>query len=358
MTGLSLTGTGASNYSLSEPTGLTANITPATLTYLATAASSTYGSTPLALTGRVTGFVNGQNMSNATTGTLAFTTTATATSNVGSYAITGSGLTADNGNYTFVQATGNGTALTINPLPVTLAGSQIYNGGTIISASSLTLTDGLFGATAASIGLTGSGSVASPNVSAGSQALHLTGLSVTNSNYTLTNGSGTVTIAPRPIIITALNESRVIGLPNPPLVYQIGGDGLVSGDFLTGGLTTAATQQSTGGTYPIVQGTLAAGSNYAVTFIPGTFTIQPYSQPDSTTLASTLVNENLFVLGRAIDPHPFLFLPFGAPAAPSVVPGQTFTDPRFDDVVVCNGQICFVLPPRPERTSQLENLIQ
>jgi len=38
---------------------------------------------------------------NATTGTLTFTTPATVTSNVGQYAINGSGLVANNGNYTF-----------------------------------------------------------------------------------------------------------------------------------------------------------------------------------------------------------------------------------------------------------------
>jgi MBG domain (YGX type) len=47
-----------------------------------------------------------------------FTSTATSLSNVGSYAINGSGLTANNGNYVFVQAAGNATALTITPAPI------------------------------------------------------------------------------------------------------------------------------------------------------------------------------------------------------------------------------------------------
>jgi hypothetical protein len=42
-------------------------------------------------------------------------------SNVGSYAINGSGLTANNGNYSFVQTAGNATALTITPAPPPLA---------------------------------------------------------------------------------------------------------------------------------------------------------------------------------------------------------------------------------------------
>src|SRR5262249_49070870 len=39
--------------------------------------------------------------------------------NVGQYAINGSGLTANNGNYTFQQAPANATALTINPAVLT-----------------------------------------------------------------------------------------------------------------------------------------------------------------------------------------------------------------------------------------------
>jgi hypothetical protein len=59
----------------------------------------------------VTGFVGGDTPGSATTGTLAFTTTATPLSPAGNYAINGSGLTA--GNYTFVQASGNAIALTV-----------------------------------------------------------------------------------------------------------------------------------------------------------------------------------------------------------------------------------------------------
>ena len=57
--------------------------------------------------------VNGDTLATAATGTLSFTSPATAASNVGSYAITGSGLTANNGNYVFVQAAGNATALAL-----------------------------------------------------------------------------------------------------------------------------------------------------------------------------------------------------------------------------------------------------
>ena len=108
-------------------------VDPATLTYTANGASQTYGGATPTLTGTVTGFVNGQNQADATTGTLTFSTPATAASNVGTYAINGSGLTADNGNYVFVQAAGNATALTVNPATLTYTAngaSQTYGGAT------------------------------------------------------------------------------------------------------------------------------------------------------------------------------------------------------------------------------------
>jgi mucin-19 len=115
-----LTGTSAGNYSasFSLANSPTLTINPATLTYIADTASMTYGTSPPSFSGTVTGFVGGETQASATTGTLAFTSTATSLSNVGSYAINGSGLTANNGNYVFVQAAGNATALTINPAPI------------------------------------------------------------------------------------------------------------------------------------------------------------------------------------------------------------------------------------------------
>src|SRR5471030_184207 len=106
-------------------------VTPAALTYTANGASSTYGGTIPALGGTVSGYVNGQTAATATTGTAAFTTLATTASNVGSYLISGSGLTANNGNYVFTQAAANSTALAVTPATLTYnanAASSTYGG--------------------------------------------------------------------------------------------------------------------------------------------------------------------------------------------------------------------------------------
>jgi hypothetical protein len=106
-----LLGPDAGNYTLSVNTGaLTADITPATLSYLAAPLSVAVGQVP-ALGGTVVGFLGSDTLANATTGTLLWSTPATLTSPVGTYAITGSGLSAL--NYGFVQDPFNASALRI-----------------------------------------------------------------------------------------------------------------------------------------------------------------------------------------------------------------------------------------------------
>jgi hypothetical protein len=102
----------------SSATGNIGSITPATLTYTANPTSLTAGTTFPTFTGSVTGFVNNQTLASATTGTAIFTSPATSSSSPGSYAINGSGLTANQGNYIFTQAATNSSALTLTAASV------------------------------------------------------------------------------------------------------------------------------------------------------------------------------------------------------------------------------------------------
>jgi hypothetical protein len=68
-------------------------------------------------------------------------------------------------------------------------------------------------------------------------------------------------------------KSRAHGDANPVLTYQIGGSGLVNGDTLSGVLATLATPASSVGVYGITQGSLAASSNYAFSFVGANLTI-------------------------------------------------------------------------------------
>jgi filamentous hemagglutinin family protein len=108
-------------YLLSYAPGLL-TINPATLSYTATPSTQGAGQVPTGLTGTVTGFLGSDTLVNATTGTALWSTPATGASPAGTYAITGGGLTANNGNYVFTQAAGNATALTLTAPPVAPGG--------------------------------------------------------------------------------------------------------------------------------------------------------------------------------------------------------------------------------------------
>jgi hypothetical protein len=106
--------TGGSNYGLSFVSN-PFSISPAMLTYLATPVSIFQGTPFPPFTGTVAGFKAGDTLASATTGTLAFSTTAPNSNSAGAFPIDGSGLSARFGNYVFVQGPANPTALVIVP---------------------------------------------------------------------------------------------------------------------------------------------------------------------------------------------------------------------------------------------------
>ena len=231
-------GTGtASNYTLVGGSD-TVSVTPATLVYTANSASSVYGTSPVTQGGAVSGFVGADTLGSATTGNAAFSTTATSASNVGYYAINGSGLTADNGNYVFSQAAGNATALTVHPAVINLSGARTYDAATDAAASifgsSGTLSTGIGTQT---ITLQGTGVLASKNV--GSESVTALGsLSLANgtglaSNYTLVGGSDAVSVAARGITVAATASNKAYDGTAAATLTALGSAGVLSGDTVT-----------------------------------------------------------------------------------------------------------------------------
>ncbi len=195
------------------------SVTPVTLFYIAGSLSRTYGSANSAFGGTVTGFVNGDTQASATTGTLAFAGTATAASGAGSYAITGSGLSA--ANYVFAQNPANATALTITPATLTyLANAASRSFGTANPVFGGTVTGFLNGDTQASattgtLVLTSSATSTSPT---GSYAINGSGLNA--ANYTFLQAAGnaaaltiTSATAPPPLQLQSFTNSIE---PPPP----------------------------------------------------------------------------------------------------------------------------------------------
>ncbi len=91
------------------------------------------------------------------------------------------------------------------------------------------------------------------------------------SNYVLSYISDDLTISTRAIEITADDQSKTVGGSDPALTYTITNGALQFSDVVSGSLTR--TSGETVGDYPITQGTLDLGSNYNLTFVPGTLTI-------------------------------------------------------------------------------------
>jgi uncharacterized repeat protein (TIGR01451 family) len=93
-------------------------------------------------------------------------------------------------------------------------------------------------------------------------------------NYNLIITSGTLTITPAPLSVTADNASRVYGDPNPVFTGAI--LGIKNGDNITATYTSAANAASAVGTYPIVANLIDFThklGNYTVTKTDGVLTI-------------------------------------------------------------------------------------
>jgi hypothetical protein len=248
-------------------------ITPATLTYTANNTSMTYGDTVPSLSGSVSGFVGGETQGTATTGTLSFGTSASNTSHVGSYAITGSGLTADNGNYTFVQAGPNSTALTITQRSINLTGTRVYDASSTINSGMLSVGNVVNGD---NVTLGGSATVSSKNV--GTYTSFATNnLTQLNSDYTFSGGTSNVSITPASLIITAdPNQSKTYGANDTATGFTYLSSGLFSGDSITGNLGRTTGENVS--TYAYTLGSISAGSNYTASLTAGsTFEVTPKS---------------------------------------------------------------------------------
>ena len=117
-----------------------------------------------------------------------------------------------------------------------------------------------------------------------------TGLTVASSPYTITfayttdgtfasaSTTSTLTVNPATLTITAKPETKVYGIADPALAYTASGFQLsdTAASVLTGGLARAQSGTLAGeqaGGFAITQGTLAADSNYTISFTGNTLTI-------------------------------------------------------------------------------------
>ena len=253
---ITLSGGADPNYTITLVNG-TLTVERAALTITADTKTKTYGAANPTLTFTYSGLVN----SNTAVTTLpTISTTATVSSNAGSYPITLLGGADPNYTITLV----NGT-LTINPLAITVTAdpqSKIY--GAADPAFTYRITSGsLVGSDVLSGSLS---RAAGQNV--GTYAITIGSLA--NTNYTITLESADLSITPKTLIITPdSGQSKQEGAANPTLTYQASGWEFTDGvSLLTGALSRESGESE--GTYAITQGTLAvSGSNYVISFTSG-----------------------------------------------------------------------------------------
>jgi type IV secretory pathway protease TraF len=216
ITGSGLTANNGNYTFVQDPANATAlTINQAQLTYLADSKTRLYGDANPTLTGQVTGFKNGDTVATTTTGTLAWSTTVTTASNVGNYAIDGSGLTLTNSNYVLAQAASNATAFHITPATLTYIAdpqARLYGVANPILTGTVTgYKNGETEATATTGTLTWT-TTATENTWPGSYAINGGGLVANNGNYVFVQDPGNATallIAPNFSAIAGVNLAQV-----------------------------------------------------------------------------------------------------------------------------------------------------
>ncbi len=254
-------GATASNYTITFESG-TLTINPAPLTIKADDKSKVYGDADPAFTVSYSGFKLGDTA--AVVSGLTFNREEG--EDVGQYVLTPSGATAS--NYTIAFESGT---LTINPAPLTIKAddkSKVYGDDDpafTVSYSGFKLDD-----TAAVVSGLSISRAAGENV--GQYAITPSG--ATASNYTIAFESGTLTINPAPLTITAGDKSKVYGDDDPVFTTSYSGFKLGDTAAVVSGLVFSREAGEDVGTYAITpHGTTA--SNYTITFESGTLTIIP-----------------------------------------------------------------------------------
>lgn len=257
-----VSGAAAPNYILNVNAG-TLSITAAPLTVSANSASRAYGVANPVFTGTISGLLNSDTVA------VAYNTTATTASPVGTYpivpAVSGPAagnytLTANNGTLTITQASGTPLTVTVNNL------SRLYG------AANPALTGTVTGLLHGDIVTVAYSTTATPASPVGTYPITASISGAAAANYTQNIVAGALTVAKAPLTVTADNTSRAYAAANPTFTGTT--TGLVNGDTVAIAYNTTATNASPVGTYPIVPAvTGAALTNYTLAVVPATLTV-------------------------------------------------------------------------------------
>ncbi len=275
-------GTGLDNYTITYvPGALT--VSPAPLTITANSRSKTYGQSVAFAGTELTpaGLLNSDTVfsaSLASAGAAASATVAGSTYPISINGASGTGL--DNYSITYIPG-----ALTVNPAPLTITanswsktyGQSVTFAGTEFTSSGLLNSDTVTSAILASAGAAVTATVAGSTYPISISSAIGTGLG----NYSITYVSGTLTVNPAPLTITAGSTSKKYGeivnfaIVQCSIVGLLNGDTVSSVSLASDGAPPTATVA--GSPYALTPSN-ASGSalaNYTIMYVPGTITVSP-----------------------------------------------------------------------------------
>jgi hypothetical protein len=210
--------------------------------------------------------------------------------NVGSYAIEQGSLTlGTNYNITFT-----GANLTITPATLAVVAQPKTKEYGSDDPALTYLTSGLqFTDTPGGV-LTGALTRAAGETVAGSPYAIGQGSLVANGNYVIAFTPSTLTITPAALVVVAQAKTKVYGDADPVLTYSASGFKFsdTAEYVLTGSLTRAEGETVLGGPYAIGQGTLAANTNYTISFTGAVLSITPKAASVTPETASKVYGES------------------------------------------------------------------
>ena len=223
-----------------------------------------YGQSNPGFTATISGWVNGED-SRVLGGALELSSPAQTNSPVGSYPIIPEGLTSTN----YALSFSNGT-LTVAAYALSVTAD---NQSRAYGAANPVLTGSLVGLQNGDKNNAVYATVAGTNSGVGGYPITITLLDPDQklANYSVTTNNGTLTVNRAALTVTADSQTKSYGEADPALTYRITGGGLVNGENLSGALSREAGENA--GTYAILQGTLAASTNYALTYVGADLTI-------------------------------------------------------------------------------------
>ena len=261
---ITLSGAEDSNYTVNFVNG-TLTINPVTLTITADNKSKVYGAAVPELTFTYSGLVNGDT---APATAPAISTTATASSNVGNYAINVSGVI--DPNYTIRYVPG---VLTVEAAALLISAedkSKVY--GAALPELTFTYTGLVNGNTAPST-LPRISTTATVSSNVGTYPITISGAA--DANYTITYRQAILTVTPAVLTIIADDKERLYKEPNPEFTFQY--SGFVNGDTkiaVAPSVATSANFNTSVGSYPIILSG-ANDPNYSFNLVNGKLTILP-----------------------------------------------------------------------------------